>query len=478
VESKVSPNNPSLLAKLNARFRKLVKITGSLKFAVFTILGLSILIAAGTFVEAEYNAEVAAKLIYKTPWMFAALGLLAVNLTSVMVDRWPWQRKHVSFILAHIGILVLLWGSVVTMKYGLDGTLAIEIGGSGRFVRVPETEFTVWSSFDGDRYSKVFEKEVDFFTDRPDKNKPLKVPALGGDIEVLEYVPFAIPNRVVEASKDEMAGSALRFQIQNAQVNVNEWMIQKKAGEIARHNFGPAQFYLGPAPSVRQEKNELYVESTPKGLLYTIFYKDAKRPPLKGLIREGESVNTGWMNLEFRVLRYLPQATERWDFKVMERPTPLSTAAVKVRFMQQERWVALNDVIKFFAEQVVYIVSYSNRRIDIGFDLNLADFQMGLYPGTNRAASYQSVVRVPDLPGDHLISMNEPLKHKGLTFYQASFQNGPDGKPTTSVFSVNYDPGRALKYLGSLILSLGIVWLFYDRRKAASAAARKMNAKN
>jgi hypothetical protein len=454
-----------------------VKFTGSLKFAVFTISGLSILIAAGTFVEAEYNAEIAAKLVYKTPWMFAALGLLALNLTSVMVDRWPWQRKHVSFILAHIGILVLLWGSVLTMKYGLDGTLAIEIGGSSRFVRVPETEFTVWSSFDGDRYSKVFEKEVDFYTDRPKTEAPLKVPALGGDIEVVEYQPFAIPNRVIEPSSEELAGSALRFQIQNSQVNVNEWIVQKKAGETARHNFGPAQFHLGVAPTSSRGNNELFIEPTKKGLQYTILYKDPKRSPLKGFINEGQSVNTGWMNLEFRVLRFLPRATERWDFKIMDRPTPISTAALKVKFQGQERWVGLNDVVKFFTDHVVYIVSYSNRRIDVGFDMRLVNFEMGLYPGTNRAASYQSVVQVHDLPGDHLISMNEPLKHKGLTFYQASFQNGPDGKPTTSVFSVNYDPGRALKYIGSLILSLGIIWLFYDRRKAASAAARKMNAK-
>jgi hypothetical protein len=67
--------------------------------------------------------------------------------------------------------------------------------------------------------------------------------------------------------------------------------------------------------------------------------------------------------------------------------------------------------------------------------------------------------------------MNEPLKYRGLTFYQASFQQDTDGTPIASILSVNYDPGRWIKYLGSLILTLGTVLLFYNKRKAARASA-------
>ena len=85
-------------------------------------------------------------------------------------------------------------------------------------------------------------------------------------------------------------------------------------------------------------------------------------------------------------------------------------------------------------------------------------------------ASYQSLVQTPD-GQETLIAMNEPLKYQGLTFYQASFQDGPDGTPVASILSVNQDPGRWLKYLGSFVLSLGVVWLFYNKRKAARAQA-------
>ena len=80
-----------------------------------------------------------------------------------------------------------------------------------------------------------------------------------------------------------------------------------------------------------------------------------------------------------------------------------------------------------------------------------------------RAASYESEVNVPEL-GDLVISMNEPLKHEGLTFYQASFHEDDAGRPIASVLSVNKDPGRFLKYLGSLLIVLGSIVLFYFKR--------------
>jgi hypothetical protein len=56
----------------------------------------------------------------------------------------------------------------------------------------------------------------------------------------------------------------------------------------------------------------------------------------------------------------------------------------------------------------------------------------------------------------HLISMNEPLKVEGFTLYQASYIMNP-GQPPVTVLSVNRDPGRPIKYLGSLILAFGFI---------------------
>ena len=448
---------------------KLLKFLSSLKLAVFVILALAALIATGTFIEAKYmDANAAAKLVYKTPWMFATLGFLSLNLAAVMADRWPWKRRHVPFLCAHIGILLLLLGSAVTMRAGLDGTMRVGIGQSSRFVGSSNMELVVWSSFDGQRYTKLSEKEVDFYTHSPAKQNVI-LPTDAGNIQIIDYKPYMLASRRVHATEDDKAGAALQFQMRNARVDVTEWVVQSKKGEVGTHDFGPAQIHLAPDPGHGTGANEIFIQAGKKDqYLYSIYNKEGLKIK-KGSVKENEVLETGWMGLQFKVLRYFSQAEFSWDFQESNHLTPLTTGAIKLNFQGKDHWLQEDDVLKLFTEKAVYIVTYGHRRVDVGFEVFLKKFNVGLYPGTQRPASYESLVEVTG-EGEHVISMNEPFKYKGLTIYQASFQNGPDGTPVASVFSVNYDPGRWLKYLGSLIITLGVIDLFYERRKSARAA--------
>ena len=60
--------------------------------------------------------------------------------------------------------------------------------------------------------------------------------------------------------------------------------------------------------------------------------------------------------------------------------------------------------------------------------------------------------------------MNEPFKQSGFTLYQSSYELSP-GRPEVSIFSVNRDPGRWVKYIGSLILSIGIILYVFMKSK-------------
>lgn len=451
------------------KLKKIIRLLASLKLAVFILISLAILTAVGTIVEAKYDSYAATQWVYHTPWMYVVLSLLAVNLTAVMIDRLPWQRRHLSFILAHIGILLLLSGAWITMEKGLDGSMRVANGQSNRFVQVSDTELTVWSSFDGDRYTKLLEREVNFFKKSP-KDNPVSLQTDSGEIKVVDYKPYMLGSQKIRSVESNQVGSALRFQIQNARVNVVEWLFQNKPNEIAQHNFGPAQIYFGELPKQGLGGNEIFIAKTknPEKFDYVIYFKGQKSK--SGVINLNEELETGWMGLKFKVLQFIAKAERIWDFQEMQAPTPLTNSAIKLTFQGKEHWLQLDDVLKIFTDKAVYIITYGHKRIDIGFDLFLKKFEVGRYPGTMRAASYQSLVQYQDDLGksqEQIISMNEPLKYKGLTLYQASFQDGPDGQPVASVFSVNYDPGRWIKYLGSLIISLGVVILFYDRRKSA-----------
>ena len=107
--------------------------------------------------------------------------------------------------------------------------------------------------------------------------------------------------------------------------------------------------------------------------------------------------------------------------------------------------------------QIKYIVLLRRERTYLPFYIELEDFKKELYPGTDVAKSYSSDVNlVSDGVSRHvLIKMNEPLRHKGYTFYQSSFIEG-SGKDTT-VLSVVKNYGRLFPYISSLIIALGLL---------------------
>jgi hypothetical protein len=112
------------------------------------------------------------------------------------------------------------------------------------------------------------------------------------------------------------------------------------------------------------------------------------------------------------------------------------------------------------------LLRYGNEQIPLGFVLRLTNFERQLNPGREGDAAFASVVQLVDEEGEidesREISMNQPLSHRRFTIYQSGFDESGHGRET-SLFSVAYDPGRPLKYAGSLMICAGIGIMFYMR---------------
>lgn len=457
-------------------WHRLLKFTASLKLAVLVILGLAVISAVGTITEARYgDAEVANKLVYTSWWMYLVLGALCVNLIGVMIDRWPWKERHAGFVLAHIGILILLLGSWVTKKFGVDGSMAFEIGESARHVTSHERDLSVIASLDGSTFNTIYESEVQFLTDPPSTEKPYVV-NLGADaLEFVEYHHFAFREAEVVASEDPLDGPAVRFQLQNQMVNLNEWLRRDRTKAEAQVNLGPARVVLARSIVEPSGMNEivLAVKDGSRKIEYAVYAKDRSLKK-KGFIDESETLETPWMGLKFRILRFLPHAREAVNYVKMQKASPAANSALRFRFRGKEYWLGLNSTQRIYLEDKVYFVTYANRRLELSFPLTLNKFNMDTYQGTERAATYESEVDVPGR-GKVVISMNEPLKHEGFTFYQSSFQRNEQGEAVVSILSVNHDPGRWVKYLGSLLIVLGSIVLFYFKRVKLFSALKGEN---
>jgi hypothetical protein len=476
--------------------RRIVKPFASLKLAVVVILCLGAITAWGTFVEAQYDSAVARKVVYHSVYMFGVMGLLAINLIAVMIDRWPWKKHHLGFVFAHIGILVLMIGSVMTQVYGVDGSMNIGIGESSDSVTIDQKDFTVYTSMTGDRYATLFDysqahngNEADFSQKEIHKN-PLTVSLPEGQIEVVDYLPFALRDEKILPSNRSGDGPAVRFQLQNAMVNMVDWIQQPSRLRHAFKDLGPAQVVLAtddtqtdytpkdsnaivlkPLKKILKSGRATASELGPQVLSYAIYTKSLPGKIRRGTVKVGETIQTGWMGLALKIIQYLPAAKESITFKEMKRPTELTTSALKISYTNSlsgekaQYWLGLNSLVKLFSENAVYIVTYANRRVHLDFPMTLKQFKVDHYEGTQRASAYQSQVLVGGL-GERTISMNEPLKHGGFTFYQSSFNNDDKGRPVASIFSVNRDPGRWIKYLGCLIIVMGIINMFYFKRRA------------
>ena len=453
------------------RWRQAIRKVASLKIAVAIIIWLAVVTAWGTIVEAQYDAFAAKKLVYDTWWMYLPLSALCLSLTAVMVDRWPWKPRHLGFIMAHIGIITLLVGAWITSRFGVDGSISLGPGESQGSVSVGETDLVVYSSMDGQSYRPLYNQEVDFFT-LPAQDNPVSIPIPEGEIRVVESMNYGMRDSQFVASKEESSGAAVRLQLENANVNLTQWVLQPSRSTSETRDLGPAQISIVPEfPRSFGGRNAiLFKPIGPRELGYEIH--SAKTGSVKrGRLTAGAEVETGWMGLKLRVLKYFYQAKEEIRYKPLSRPSELTSQAIRIEYRTpgsaelKSQWMGLGSLLKLYSDDQVYVLSFANRKIPMGFKVKLKDFRVGRYQGTVRAASYESLVEVPEA-GEALISMNEPLKHGGFTFYQASFNSDDAGRPVASILSVNWDPGRGIKYLGSALIVLGTMHLFYLKRRS------------
>ncbi len=147
--------------------------------------------------------------------------------------------------------------------------------------------------------------------------------------------------------------------------------------------------------------------------------------------------------------------------------------SLEIEVQGKTYWVKSGNPIALMIKGQKYSFFLGNQSLKLPYELNLSRFKMDTDPGTNNPASYESFVNVFDKDGVEKahIFMNNPLKKGGFTLYQASYFQDDDGN-YGSVLSVNFDPGRFWKYLGSLLIVLGSAWHFYIRRSQLKLKAR------
>jgi hypothetical protein len=203
-----------------------------------------------------------------------------------------------------------------------------------------------------------------------------------------------------------------------------------------------------------------------------------------GEVGPGEQSFPIWkgMNWQVQISEYLPRAVARPRYVPENlRPgleatggiTPAVRCLLTVGKDKKEFWVGQTDhsATDVSVGGESFKVGYNVRALDLGFEIKLLRAVETYDPGTQQRASYTSFVQLTDkdeniLGEDRIIYMNQPLQHRGYKFFQSGYNllelDQRTNKPISlSTFTVSYDPGLWLKYLGSTMLALGIACMFY-----------------
>ena len=158
------------------------------------------------------------------------------------------------------------------------------------------------------------------------------------------------------------------------------------------------------------------------------------------------------------------------------------------------------DYKRVVFNDAIYEVAFDVDHMDLGFSLTLDDFDVGFDPGTEKASSFRSEVKLTDEAAgvkDKPVSiyMNHTLDYKGWRFFQSNYSRYRDPKTRretgefVSVFQVAKNPAREMIYVGCIIVTLGAFVQFYmraglftdggklERQRAAEKARKRLEAK-
>lgn len=457
------------------------RLIGSLKIAVPLLIVLAAVLAWGTFYEARFGTAAAQRFIYHSGGFQLLLAFLAVNLAAAAFDRYPWKRRHVPFLLAHLGIILILAGAILGGRWGVEGQLIIPEGQSNSQLQKPYNVLVVHQPNPG-----VYREFATRFESTPWNREPhalfrLPLPDRSIDLVVDRYYPDAVQEEEI-IPEGERENPAVQVELSAVDHRDDIWLFSRNPDRFGAHWGGAHIFFLELETRAEWDRalqrkpahhdlppNSILLLQGPGGPLAAVLTGPRGERKVVHPVRIGAEVRHPQLGYSIRVKRHAPRAEIRRHFS--NRGAEVRSEALRISASDgretAQAWLGLRESVQLpLVEKDPLVIEYRPAVQDLPFSVKLMDFRRIDYPGIEMAAGFESDVELTD-PGRGVrltrkISMNNPLKHRGYSLFQSSYVPGP---AETTILSVRKDPGTPLVYSGFLIVLAGIVTLFISRWK-------------
>lgn len=351
--------------------------------------------------------------------------------------------------------------------------------------------------------------------------RTIRVPGFGADVRVVRYFAnaYAEDEKALNDIDAAPIEPGVEIELSDGPRKLGTFRILAGGGGYWAHKDTPQHFvpqggqgkplFWYHAPDVFQGNTRLigvlqFVDVPGEGLYYRAINRRDGKPNIDsaGPVRRGAEVpvwkkEMGW---RFTLLEHLENARpdERYtpgEVKPGKMPadddrtvyTPAILCRLSADKEHNDFWLPLQGTREVQTGKRGYKVQFDYKYKELGFSIKLLRAETTFDPGTRAKATFTSWVQIFDkergLDGERrVITMNEPLEHRGFKFYQSNLEDlkvyDSAEKPVhMSGLTVGYDPGLPFKYLGSLMLGGGIFMMFYMKAYFFKPRGRRAAAK-
>jgi cytochrome c-type biogenesis protein CcsB len=449
-------------------------------FAGLYIVIFAFAIGAATFIENDYGTDTAQKLVYSAKWFEVLLLLFSIAIVVNIVKYRLYRLEKWSVFLFHTSIIIIFIGALITRYSGYEGVMGIREGGSSNKVLLSETWMQT-SVYDGDE-GLLYENKVLFGSWGKNKfSKIYRTPKNDIKLELTEF----IPNVIEELQDDpdgglvmELVASGLDGQRQDLFFEEGESRLvgtyylafdSLEEANVIQFKYENDTIFFRVDEAVKTTSMASMEEDT---LAADVFHPFEKRKLYT------------FSQLSLVMKDYNPKAT----FKLVAGSLKIATGAqdaVRLKYSCEGEEV---EVVAFGAKGVAgkpkefnlcghrIFVTYGSKHVDLPFALQLNDFELERYPGSNSPSSYASEVTLLDaekgVNENHRIFMNNVLNYRGYRFFQSSYDKDEKG----TVLSVNHDYwGTLISYLGYFLLAIGMTFTLFLKKSRFTSLTRKVD---
>ncbi len=447
--------------------------------AVSLLVAIAAALAWGTIYEARFGTAAVQRFIYHSWWFQGLLGFLALNLAAAAFGRAPWKKHHIPFLLAHLGIILILVGGVVGSRLGIEGRLMIPEGQSASTLQLPYNVLVVHQPNPGIHREFPTRFETTAWNHRP--HLLFTIPTGEGQIDLVvdRYYPNALRHEEI-SDEGEAENPAIHLTIGERGL----WLFARDPDRFGAR-WGQAHlFFLEPSEAQLHQllpgkgnppdearsplpSHSLVVVQVPSGKLIAILTRDDRRAEVIDPLRVGPSYVHPTLGSRFEVTAHYPRAKTIEQFSNQDNDVRSPVLHLVAHDGQKgvSSWLALNGATDLPLVKETVRVEYRPAQWELPFSVKLLDFRKIDYPGIQMAAGFESDVELTDpergLTLKRKISMNNPLKYRGFTLFQSSYLQGP---VEVTILSVRKDPGTPFVYTGFILVVLGIVGMFVLRK--------------